>query len=297
MDFKLLFKTFRKSYSLLGRNNPLILASSTAFFATFSLPPIIIILVSLLGLCFKSEHVSKELFISIKDLLGNNATIQIQAIYNNFVILEGKGWIAAGIFLFFVFSATTLLVIIHDSIHILWRIAHKSTNRMRTRLWERMKAVLLIVSIGVLFLISLLFDMSLALLKEHLPTMFHSNGIFILRIFHVIFSFFVVTTWFSLVFKVLPNAFVPWKIAFAGGFVTGLFFSIGKLILGKFLVNGQIATVFGASGSFALILLFIFYSSLFFYFGACFTYTWGKIIGNPIRPGKYSNLYETTIIS
>ena len=296
MNTSLLLKTFRDAFFLLTRSKPLILASSTAFFATFALPPIIIIITTSLGLIFRNDSISFELFSSIQDLMGVKATEQLEAIASNFIVLEGNGWIAAGVFMFFIFASTTLMVVIHDSIHVLWRISITNKNKLKTSLVERIKAATLILSIGFLFLLTLFFDMAIALSKDNIHLFFDINELLILRIIHFIFAFIVVTVWFSLVFKILPNAYVPWKIAFSGGLVTSVLFGIGKIVLHRFLVRGSIASVFGASGSFALILLFIFYTSLIFYFGASFTYMFAKNLSLPIKPGKDANLYIETIL-
>lgn len=297
MNSSLFLKTFRDAFFLLTRSNPLILASSTAFFATFALPPIIIIIVTSLGLIFKNDIISFELFNSIQDLMGDKATDQLEAIASNFVILEGNGWIAAGVFLFFIFAATTLLVVIHDSIHVLWRISIQKKNKFKTSLTERLKAITLILSIGILFLLTLVFDTTIALYKDKVHLLFDTNDLLMLKAIHFVFAFMVVTLWFSLVFKVLPNAFVPWKVALSGGTVTSVLFGIGKIVLHRFLVRGSIVTVFGASGSFALILLFIFYTSFIFYYGASFTYMIARNSGQAIKPGKHANLYVQTILN
>src|SRR5947199_8063164 len=77
-----------------------------------------------------------------------------------------------------------------------------------------------------------------------------------------------------MLFKYLPNAHPDWRTAFAGGIFTGILFTIGKMILGFLLTFSNLKTVFGATGSFVLILLFVFYSSLIFYYGGAFTKVW-----------------------
>jgi len=148
-----------------------------------------------------------------------------------------------------------------------------------------------------LFLLTLIFDTTIALYKDKIHLLFEMNDLIMLKTIHFLFAFIVVTLWFSLVFKVLPNASVPWKIALSGGVVTSVLFGIGKIVLHRFLVRGSIVTVFGASGSFALILLFIFYTSFIFYYGASFTYMFAKNSGQPIKPGKHANLYVETILN
>jgi membrane protein len=285
---KLLIRPLYRGFWMLGKSNPMILASSTAFFATFSLPPSVILLITFLGWCFDDHHLGVALFEKIEDILGHEATEQIQTIAANFVKMEEDGLVGVGVFLFFVFAATTLLVIIQDSLHILWRINLSATNKLRKTLLGRAKAFSLILSIGVLFLLSLAADASLLMLKEHLPSYFHSHHILTIRAMHVVLAFVIITLWFMLVYKVLPDARVTWQVAFAGGMLSSLLFNVGKVVLGRFLVHSKIAVIFGTSGSFALILLFIFYTSFIFYFGAAVTFAFGRMIKQPISPSDWN---------
>ncbi len=220
---------FRHAFILLRRNDPLILASATAFFTTFSLPPIIIILVSVLGLYFKSEHIRQQLFDKLTSMLGGAATGEIEKIVHNFMKLEGNAWVTAGGFLFLLFVATTLLSIIRKAIHQLWHIRRKSSMKLYYGVKERMLGLGMLLFIGLLFLASILMDASVSLFRRQLHDIFPDVDAMVIRILNIVFSILVVTIWFTVLFKVLPEARVKWRVAFAGGFLTGLLFSIGKL--------------------------------------------------------------------
>ena len=98
--------------------------------------------------------------------------------------------------------------------------------------------------------------------------------------------------WFTMLFKYLANAHPGWKTAFAGGLFTGIMFTIGKILLGLLLTFGNLKTIFGATGSFVLILLFVFYSSFIFYYGAAFTKTWSEEKDEEMRLEKHAYEYK-----
>ena len=286
----------RNAFILLRKNDPLILASATAFFATFSLSPIIVILVSTLSLYFKSENIRRQLFSKLETTLGHQTTGEIEKIVHNFMSLESNWWITIGGFVFLLFVATTLLGIVRKAIHQVWHFKRKSSVKIRYSVKERLIGMAMLIIIGVLFLISLLLDTSVAIFRDYLQDLIPGVNAAVIRLINIIFSILVVTTWFTILFKVLPEARVSWKVAFAGGLVTGLLFSVGKFVLGLLLVESSLETIFGASASIALLLLFIFYSSLIMYYGAAFTYAFGKLINEPIRAGKYADEYEERTI-
>lgn len=296
--FTRLPQIFKKAFSLLRRSDPLILASSTAFFATFSLAPILVILINVLSfIYFKSELVSNQLFGRIGELFGAETARQVRDIVNNFSAIKGQWWITIGGSVFLLFVATTLLRIIKHALHQLWHIRRKPANRLRYNLRERLTSVGMILFIGFLFVITLLLDTSATVLRDYLQDLTPSiNGILI-HVFHTLFSIVIIAAWFTLLYRILPDAHVSWNVAIPGGLLTGVLFSIGEFILGKLLVYGSIETIFGASASIALILLFIFYSSMIMYFGASFTYAYGETVSRPIRPKSVAERYEKRAVT
>lgn len=273
----------------------MILSSSTAFFTTFALSPILILMVNVFGLYFQSEKISNQLFGKIAATIGTEAAMEIESIVNNFMEFETTWWMTIGGLLFFLFVATTLLGVIKQNIHKVWRI-RKVSNRMRHHFKERMLLIAIIMITAALFLISVLIDSSLAISLDYLETIIPRIGIIIVLLLNGVFSIIVVTIWFTIIFKFLPQARVDWDVAFNGAFITAILFNLGRYGLGKILVHARIATIFGASASFALLLLFIFYCSFILYFGAAFTHEYAEAESKHICAGKHAHEYEEKLI-
>lgn len=287
---KFFVDTCRKAFSLLNQAEPLILSSSTAFFATFSISPILIILVNLFSLYFKSETVANKLFKEVESTVGAETTKEIKTIVTNFMQLEGKGIISIASLIFFVFVGTTLLKVIKQNIHKLWKIRKEKIN-VKYQLRERATLLGIILLSGVLFLLSTFIDYFLAASLNQLKSLGTYGGI-IIQLLNILLSVLVITTWFTILFKLLPEAKVDWKVSFNGGLLTAILFNIGKFLLSKVLVHARIENIFGASASFALLLLFIFYCSFIIYFGAAFTHTYGDHVNRHINTKRFANEYE-----
>ncbi len=105
-------------------------------------------------------------------------------------------------------------------------------------------------------------------------------------------SFILVSIWFFVIFKFLPDGGPSSKTVIAGACFTSLLFTGGKLLLTWLLSYSSMQTVYGASTSSVLLLLFVFYSSFIFYFGACFTKVWAESNNKPIQPSKYAESYK-----
>lgn len=295
-SFKCIAAVFRRALGLLRRNDPLILCSSTAFFATFALSPIIILLVNLFSIYFSESKIGYQIFRVIASTFGSETAKDLQAIVANFMELE-SGWLITLVSsVFFLFVATTLLTVVKQAIHKLWRIRSKPELHLRYFGWERGTAALLILYSGVLLLLSILVDTGLAVSRDYLEVIWPGAAIAAANVLSIAFSVVVVTVWFTLIFKILPEARVRWEVAFVGGFITAILFRIGQFVLGKVLIHARLESIFGAMTSLALILLFIFYCSFILYFGAAFTHEYAVKTQQPIRTSRHSRLYEEKIV-
>ncbi len=278
MSLRELVELFKNSYKLLKNNDPLLLFSSTAFFTTFALAPILIILTDILKLFFREITVREKLFRTIEGILGRGAAIDIQAIVDNFEAQERNTILTILISLFFYFVATTLLNAIKQAIHQLWKIARNQDMVFPYSVKERS------IGIGMMFIAATLFSFSFV--ADDVVREFDSNAFITIALQRLI-SILIISIWFSLVFKLLPEARISFGVALAGGTFTGILFTTGEIFLGKFLGHGNMAVIFGVSSTMALLLLFIFYCSFTLYFGAAVTFEYARVIGTPIKPGKY----------
>jgi len=293
------FQTFLilliRSASYFKDSNPLIFSAATAFFCTFSISPIIVILHYVLSLYFEDRVMKNELFNILTGTFGTETSKAIETIVENFHALDTNWFVTIGGFIFLVFVATTLLHVIKQALNHIWQVRRKHVNIIRYNFVERVKAAVLILLIGVLFITSFFLDASVSLLHDY----FHSvipNAHNAVHFLSEMIGPLIVTAWFTMLFKILADARVHTKVAFLGGLLTACLFMSGKWILGRVLLYNNAVTIFGASTSFALILLFIFYCSIILYYGASFTYLLGQEMKLPIKPGKYSDRYEIKVI-
>lgn len=280
-----------KTYLVFKRNDPLRLAGATAFFTTFALPPIFIILIQLFGLLFSPAEVSNKLFSQVQSLLGKEGTEQIHNILMGFQQLAHNWFITIGGFLFLIFVATTLFSVVSNSLNQLWNIKLETKPGITFRLTLRIKSIAVIVFTGLLLLAQLLASALQALLAGYLDDIWSGFNSLLYKIIAQLVFLVIVTGWFTIVFRYLANAHPSWKIAFTGGLFTGILFTVGKIILGLLLTFSNLKTIFGAAGSFVLILLFVFYSAFIFYYGAAFTKVWADHKKKPLQLDKRAYEY------
>ena len=152
--------------------------------------------------------------------------------------------------------------------------------------------MVIILLAGMLFLIGFLTDSIQAFLGAYINNASPTLGRIFLSIFNQIAFIAIVTIWFTVLFRFLTNGRPTWITALRGGILTGILFTAGKYILRIMLPLSGIGNVYGTSGSIVLIMLFVFYSSFIFYFGACYVKVLSDARKTPIRPIKGAFNYE-----
>jgi membrane protein len=279
------FKLFRK-------NDPLRLAGATAFFANFALPPILLILIRLFGFFVDRKALSTQIFQKLGNILDEGSTEQIRDTLRNIRGVDHNWWATIISFVFFIFVATTLFNVIKNSMEQIWSIGINDKLGILFTLKLRGRSMIIILLAGILFFVGLITDSIQAFIGVYINTAAPTFGKVFLSILNQLLYIAIVTAWFSVLFRFLTNGRPSWKIAIRGGLLTGILFTLGKYILGIMLPLSNIGNIYGASGSIILIMLFVFYSSFIFYFGACFVKVLSDASTKPIRTIKGAFLYE-----
>ena len=285
-----LFALLGDAYGEFRKNGPLRLAGATSFFATFALPAVLIILIQVFGLFVSNRVMARQLLQSISEVIGNNTAADLRKTLVKVHHLPGNRWVSAGIFLFLIFVATTSFKVIKDSLNQLWNIKVEDHAGFAFNLLDRVKSFVVILAAGILFLAVLLGEGLIHLLKHSEGAQFQNSSLFMNGFLKQIISIVVVTAWFTSVFKFLPDARPSWRVAITGAFFTSMLFTIGKWLIIWLLTLSNMQDIYGASASSVLLLLFVFYCSFIFYYGACFTKVWADFHKSPISAGKHASI-------
>jgi len=280
------------AYRLLLKNDPLRLAGATAFFTSFALPPILLLLIQLLSLLFNRKAVSQELFTELGSILGDDGVRQLVETLRGFRGLAINWPMAIVGFFFLLFVATTLFRVIQSSLNQLWMIQKTGDKRFKMAMVTRLKSTGLIIFTGLLFMASLAAGSLKLIFGNFLDDKIPGSGVYSNGTLSTLVSIAIVCTWFTVLFRYLPDGKPKWRVALTGGLLTSILYNIGAFVLKFLLLNSNIGVVYGASASVVLLLLFVFYASLIFYYGAAFTKVWGEYLEQPIQPVIHAELYE-----
>jgi len=283
---------FSTAFKLFQKNDPLRLAGATAFFTNFALPPILLILIRLFGFFIDRKIIVTGIFERLSTILDDSSTTQIRQTLRNIRGIDHQWYATLISFVFFLFVATTLFTVIKNSMDQIWSIGIKEHSSFLFKLKIRARSMVIILLAGILFFVGLLTDSIQAFIGAYINTASPTFGRVLMSVLNQMLFVAIVTTWFSVLFRFLTSGRPTWKSSIRGGILTGILFTLGKYILRIALPLSNIGNIYGASGSIVLIMLFVFYSSFIFYFGACFVKVLSDAKETPIRPIKGAFTYE-----
>ncbi len=286
-------KIFRSGWDILKEtvrkfqnDDPIIYSAAIAFFTIFSLPPVLIIIIQIAGGILGEQAVRGEITAQFQGLIGKGSAQQIEEIIKN-VDTSQSGTVATIIGVAtLLFSATVVFSFIQKALNSIWGVRPKPKRGFVKFVVDRLLSFSMVVTLGFFLLVSLFIDAALAIFRDYINEVFSTHTGLLMQLINFIFSLLVVTFIFAMIFKVLPDARIKWKDVRIGAFVTAVLFTIGKYIIGFILGSTNIASTYGAAGSLAAILLWVFYSTVILLLGAEFTKVYTERRGRAIRPKK-----------
>jgi len=285
---KKIIRLLRNTFSSFFEDNVIKLSAALSYYTIFSLPPLLIMVISLSGFFFGEDAVRGQLFSQINDVVGNAAALQIQEAIKN-VKLSGSGYFATVMSIIFLFiGASGVFAEIQDSINYIWGIKAKPKKGILKFVVNRMMSFSMIGVVGFLLMVSLMVNTLMDILSSRLTAYFYDEIFYFAYVLNYLFVFLIIVILFLIIFRTLPDGKVAIKDCFVGASFTAVLFILGKFGIGFYLGNSAVASVYGAAGSIILILVWVYYSAIILYFGAEFTKEYAIAHGNDIIPNAYS---------
>lgn len=276
--------SLKPSLRELRSNDPLRMAGATAFFTTFALPPILFIFIQLFGFFIDRRMIGTELIKRLTNILGKAGAAQVRQVLRSIRGFSDNWYIIILGVLFLIFVATTLFSVIKNSLNQIWKIRAKESPGIFFFMNIRARSLAIILLAGLLFLGDILTESMEIALGNYIDALWPGGGAYFKTAMNEIVGAFIVSIWFIVLFRYLADGRPRWKIAIIGGIITGILFTLGKLLLRFLIIHSNVNLLYGTSGSIVLILLFVFYSSFILYYGACFVELLSEKMEQPIHP-------------
>lgn len=258
------------------------LAAALAFYTVFSVAPLLILVISITGLVLGEPAARGEVVSQVQAWAGPQGAVLIQEVIRNAGASGGPATLIAALVL--ILGASAVFVELKGSLNIIWRVSDKAGG-VKGFIRARVLSFLMILTLGALLLASIILGAALSIVFG----LFRGavgDSYFLLRAADILVSVLVAGALFAMIYKVLPDTDVEWGDVILGALFTAILFTAGRFFIGLYLANSSTASVYGAAGSLAVFLLWVYYSAQVFFFGAELTAVYARRYGSRTRENK-----------
>jgi membrane protein len=262
------------------------LGRALAYYTVFSLAPLLTISIAIAAVVFGQEAAQGQIFEQLRGLLGEASGRAVQDMVQNATAKPTAGVLATLISVaMLLFGASGVFGQLQASLNAIWGVKPKPGRGVLGLIQDRVLSFGFTLVVGFLLLVSLLLTAAIALIAEWIGGMMPSTET-LTQVLNFILSLGLVTLLFAMMFKFLPDAEIAWRDVWIGAFLTAVFFGIGKFALGLYLGKSGVTSSYGAAGSLIVLLLWVYYSSQIFFFGAEFTQVYANRLGSRVTPAE-----------
>ena len=262
-------------------------AAALSYYTVFSLPAILVLIMLLVSAVMNASDVRGGVESQLQSLMGPTAGEQIRTIIQQAEQKPSNGLIPtllgiAGL----LFGATGAFGQLQKALNRAWNVApDPNQGGIKSFLTKRLFSFGMILAVAFILLVSLVISAALSGMGDSLQRVLPEalSGP-VLQAVNLAISFGVIVLLFAALFKVMPDAQIAWRSVWVGAAVTAALFVLGKYLIGFYLGQSNPGQAYGAAGSLAVLLLWVYYSSLILLFGAEFTETWAVRRGEGVKP-------------
>lgn len=268
------------------------LAAATAYYTVFSIAPLLIIVIAIVGLLLDQADVEAYILQELQSLVGQQGMGAIASMldaarrspHSTVTSIIGFGIL--------IFGASRLMESLQDSFNFIWKIeTHPHANTIVVLFLKRLFSLGMILTLGFLLLVSLVLSAAVSIVIEFIAHQLPMIAV-LLPVTHFLLLFLAITMLFAVFFKFLPDITIPWSAVFPGATVTALLFTIGKVVLGTLLGQWDFTSAYGVAGSIVVLLLWINYSAQAMFLGAEFTKVYVRDYNILVAPRSFAQFKD-----
>jgi membrane protein len=257
------------------------MGAALAYYTIFSLAPLLIIAIAIAGLVFGEQAARGQVAHQIQSLVGHEGAQAIEEMLK--AAQMPRSSITATImgFLIFLFGAMAVFGELQDALNTIWKVPPKPHYGWLDLLRERLLSFSMILAVAFLLLVLLVISAVLSGIIGWFETWLTVS---LAHLADFAVSMLVVTGLFAMIYKFLPDTKIAWCDVWLGAAITALLFLGGRFLIGLYLGRSSFTSAYGAAGSFAVLLVWLYYSAQVFLFGAELTHQFARRFGSACEP-------------
>jgi membrane protein len=271
MRLKALWKLCRQTVAEWQRHEASRLGASLAFYVVLSLAPLVILTIAMAGFFVGRQAAQEQVMVQFQQLLGPAGANAVQDMMAHAQSVRATSIASALGLITLLFGASQIFSELQSALNKIWGVDSFKTGGLWALIRQRFFSFGLVLSIGLLLLVSLLVSAALAAVGKFMGGALPLPE-WMLQGFDFVLTVIGTSALFALIFHYIPDAQTDWRHSWVGGLVTAALFSLGKSLIGLYLGKAGIGTEYGEAGSLVVVVVWVYYSSLIFFFGAELTH-------------------------
>ena len=287
INFKNTGKLFKVAFKEWWTKDPFKESAVIAFYAIFSLPGLLVVIITIAGYFFGADVVNNHLASQISSAMGADTAKQVLEMVKTTGESKNSIWATIIGVITILVGATGVFAQFQKALNIIWEV---KANKSKSGIWSLIRARLfsfgLLVAIAFIMMVSFIVTTILVAIGDWLSGHFSDSLLVIIQILDFIFSRLIIALLFAIMFKFFPDAKVKWNHVWLGSIVTALLFFLGMYGMSLYFGKADPGSVYGAAGSIILILLWASYSSMIVFYGAEFTRVYAELHSESVPPDK-----------
>lgn len=326
----IIFKLFKKVYSTVihpiytvirntiqnyQKDGVMRLGAALSYYAIFSLPALIVVIIGLVGFFLGEAAVRGEVYSSLVEVVGSDAASQIQNAVKNIGTTETNWWAAVIGVGVLIFVATGVFYVMQEALNKVFKVEEvprklKFSLKILEVIINRVLSLGMVLSVGALLVVSILSNAILLEVSTYvteneayviskiprafdflIPYLHYLTGHFLVFL-NLGLSIFLISLFFFMIYNILPAVKVKWRYLWAGAVFAGTLFWIGEMLMGFYLSNTSVISAYGAAGSLIVLLIWVYYSAQLVFLGAEFIKALCAYKGVDIAPKEFAILLE-----
>ncbi len=266
------WRLLKRSVSEFFANNLFTYSAAIAYYTIFSLPPMLLIILSIASKFYHEREVQTAVFDEIGAMVGHEGAQQLQATLENLRVFEPQWWATAISIVVLLFTSTTVFVMMQNVLNQIFQVkSAPSKSGIMIMLKDRVISFALVLVIAFLLIVSLFLNALLSAVQGYLESTYGAFPVMIADILSSLVPLLLTTIVFAFILRYLPDVKLAWKDTWFGAILITLLFAGGERLISLYIGNSSIANFYDTAGSIMVIMVWVFYASMIFLYGALIT--------------------------
>lgn len=283
MKLKAIWSFLKEIYDEWAQDDVTQIAAALAYYAAFSIAPLLVIAIVIAGFVFGQEAVEGQLVDQLGGFVGESGARVIQKMVAS-AYQTSAGVVATLIGIgTLLFGSSRLFFQLKKGLNDMWGADTYLESGVWRVIKQRFFSVVMVLGTGFLLLVSLVISSLITVAVSYFKNFLEGFDL-LWQAVNFSTGLVVTTLIFAMIYRYVPDIRVAWRDVIIGSVFTALLFTIGQFLLGIYLARGTFSSTYGAAGSFLVILLWVYYSAQILLLGAEFTQVYARRYGSHLHP-------------